>query len=154
GPSFTPIATQEKLEPGKRYEATYEIEIAAVELPPEERSDLEIVVTAPRLEKKVQSTEISADQGKKVAGTGGDVAKVVENMPGVARSTVGSSALVVWGAGAADTRVYVDGVHIPVLYHEGGFRSVVHSDLVRSVELQPGGYGASYGRGLGGLVLV
>src|SRR5262249_19604424 len=76
------------------------------------------------------------------------------NLPGVARSTVGSGAIVVWGASADDTRVYVDGVRLPVLYHEGGFRSVVHSDLVRSVELQPGGYGASYGRGLGGLVTI
>jgi hypothetical protein len=60
----------------------------------------------------------------------------------------------VWGAGSADTRVYVDGVHIPMLYHEGGYRSVIHSDLVKNVELQPGGYGSTYGRGLGGVVVV
>jgi hypothetical protein len=41
-----------------------------------------------------------------------------------------------------------------VLYHEGGFRSVIHSDLVQNVELEPGGYGAAHGRGLGGLVTV
>ena len=80
--------------------------------------------------------------------------KVVENLPGVARSSVGSASLVVWGAADADTRVYVDDVHIPQLYHEGGFRSVIHSDLVQSVELEPGGYGAAHGRGLGGLVNV
>jgi hypothetical protein len=48
----------------------------------------------------------------------------------------------------------VDGMRIPLLYHFGGFRSVIHSDFVRSVELIPGGYGAQYGRGLGGLVKV
>jgi outer membrane receptor protein involved in Fe transport len=50
--------------------------------------------------------------------------------------------------------VYVDGVRVPRLYHDGGLRSVVHTDLVRSVDLAPGGYGAAYGRGLGGLVTV
>jgi TonB family protein len=154
GAGFTPIGTEETLEAGKRYDATYDIEVAAEAAAEGEQADFEMVVTAPKLEKSGESTTVNADQGTRVAGTGGDAIKVVENLPGVARSTVGSGQLVVWGAGAADTRVYVDGVHIPVLYHEGGYRSVVHSDLVRSVELQPGGYGAPYGRGLGGLVTI
>lgn len=154
GPTFTPIGTEETFVAGKTYEASYEVQVTAVAVPDEERADFEIVVVAARLGSKVAATEVSSDQGARVAGTGGDVVKVVENLPGVARSTVGSGQLVVWGASGQDTRVYVDGVHIPVLYHEGGYRSVVHSDLVRSVELQPGGYGASYGRGIGGLVTV
>jgi hypothetical protein len=48
----------------------------------------------------------------------------------------------------------VDGIHVPRLYHDGGYRSIVSSDLVRSVELIPGGYGSEFGRGLGGLVTV
>jgi hypothetical protein len=72
----------------------------------------------------------------------------------VARATVGSGALVVWGAAPQDTRVYVDGVRVPRLYHDGGLRSVIHTDLVQSVDLAPGGYGAAYGGGLGGLVTV
>lgn len=154
GPTFTPIGTEETFVAGKAYEASYEVQVTAVAIPGEERADFEIVVVAARLGSKVAATEVSSDQGARVAGTGGDVVKVVENLPGVARSTVGSGQLVVWGASGQDTRVYVDGVHVPVLYHEGGYRSVVHSDLVRSVELQPGGYGASYGRGIGGLVTV
>jgi len=43
---------------------------------------------------------------------------------------------------------------VPLLYHFGGLRSIVHTDLVQSVELLPGGYGATYGRGLGGLITV
>ncbi len=154
GRGLTPVGTEEQLEPGARVRATYDVELPEATATPDELSDFELVVFAPRLDRTVASTSVSSEQGAKVAGTGGDVVKVVENLPGVARSTVGSGALVVWGASAQDTRTYVDGVHIPVLYHEGGFRSVIHSDLVRSVELQPGGYGASYGRGLGGLVTV
>jgi TonB family protein len=154
GTGFTPVGTEETLVAGHKYDATYDVELAPADLPPEERVDFEMVVVDTQLDKAVASTTVSAEQGARVAGTGGDVIKVVENLPGVARSSVGSGALVVWGAGAGDTRVYVDDVHIPVLYHEGGFRSVVHSDLVESVELEPGGYGAPHGRGLGGLVTV
>ena len=154
GSDFTPVGTEETLAAGHKYDATYDVDVPKEPLPPEERVDFELVVVDTELEKSVASTSVSADQGGRVAGTGGDVIKVVENLPGVARSTVGSGALVVWGAGAADTRVYVDDVHVPVLYHEGGFRSVIHSDLVQNVELEPGGYGSAHGRGLGGLVNV
>jgi hypothetical protein len=112
------------------------------------------VVVLPTLSKQVVSVKVEADQARRVAGTQGDVLKIVENMPGVARASAGSGQVVVWGASPEDTRVYVDDVRVPLLYHFGGLRSVVHTDLVQSVELIPGGYGSSYGRGLGGLITV
>lgn len=153
GESFTPVATQEELQLGQRYDASYDVELRAPDAMLE-AVDLELVIVDQPLRKSIAATTVSADQGARVAGTGGDVIKVVENLPGVARSSVGSGALIVWGASGADTRVYIDDVHIPVLYHEGGYRSVIHSDLVKTVELEPGGYGSPHGRGLGGLVTV
>ncbi|MFZ5895397.1 MAG: TonB-dependent receptor domain-containing protein [Myxococcota bacterium] len=147
------LQTEEELVAGQKLDAIYEIELAPVE-EAEDQDDLEIVVTAPKLIKQTVSTKVEAEEGRRVAGTQGDVLKIVENLPGVARSSAGSSQIVVWGAAPEDTRVYVDGVRVPLLYHFGGFRSVIHTDLVNSVELVPGGYGARYGRGLGGLVAV
>jgi TonB family protein len=154
GEKFTALRTEETFEAGKRLDAAYEVEEQETPAPGAASDDLEIVVTAPPLRKQVVSTEVVADQARRVPGTGGDVLKVVENLPGVARATVGSGALVVWGAAPEDTRVYIDGVPVPRLYHDGGLRSVIHSDMVRSVELAPGGYGAAYGGGLGGLLTV
>jgi TonB family protein len=151
--NLTTVATEETFEAGKKLDATYEVEPKAAK-GAEDEDDIEIVVTAPRINKQVVSTEVAAEQGRKVPGTQGDVLKVVENLPGVARSAVGSGQLVVWGAAPQDTRVYVEGLRIPRLYHDGGYRSVIHSDMVRSVELIPGGYGPAYGRGLGGIVTV
>jgi TonB family protein len=161
GERLAGLMTEEQLEAGKQLDATYEVE------PKDERGgkrgdgandedsdDLEIVVKAPPLTKQVVSTEVSAEQGRRVPGTSGDVLKVVESLPGVGRPAAGSGSLVVWGAAPQDTRVYVDGVRVPLLYHNGGVRSIVHSDLVGGVELAPGGYGPAYGRGLGGLVTV
>ncbi|CAN5905158.1 TonB-dependent receptor plug domain-containing protein [soil metagenome] len=114
----------------------------------------DVVVRGVRARRPVLSQEVTREEARRVPGTFGDAVKVVENMPGVARPALGSGELVVWGAAAQDTRVYVDGLRLPRLYHEGGYRSVLHPDLVRSVELVPGGYGAAYGRGLGGIVTV
>jgi TonB family protein len=148
------LQTEENFEAGKVVDAVYEVDFQRPTEAGEDSDDMEIVIVAPTLTKQVVSTQVAADQAKRVAGTQGDVLKVVENMPGVARAAAGSGQVVVWGAAPEDTRIYVDGVRVPLLYHFGGFRSVVHSDLVQTVELTPGGYGSAYGRGLGGLVTV
>ncbi len=153
GESLATVGTTETFEASKKIDATYEVDKKKANAGNGEE-DEEIVVTAPRLKKQVVSTEVQATQAAKVPGTQGDVLKVVENLPGVARAAAGSASLVVWGAAPQDTRVYVDGVHVPRLYHDGGYRSILPSNFVKSVELAPGGYGPSYGRGLGGLVTV
>ena len=112
------------------------------------------MVAPPAVKKEVVSTEVPADEARKVPGTQGDVLKVVENLPASRARPSVRDQLVVWGAAPQDTRVYMDGVPLPTLYHQGGFRSVVHSDMVQSVELVPGGWSADYGRGIGGLVDV
>lgn len=152
---LTPLGTEETVEAGHTVEARYDIELPSPADEAEgEEDDYEIVVQAPRLVKQVQSTEVSSEEAALVPGTQGDVLKVVQNLPGVARASAGSGEVVVWGAAPQDTRTYVGAVRIPMLYHFGGLRSVIHNDRVSAVELIPGGYGAAYGRGLGGLVLV
>jgi TonB family protein len=155
-PGKAPLQTEEAFEAGRRVDASYDVDVGPAEATPdgEPAEDMEIVVTAPPLTKDVTSVEVGGDEARRVPGAQGDVLKVVQSLPGVNRAAAGSGALVVWGAAPEDTRVYVEGVRIPLLYHIGGVRSVVSSDLVRSVELVPGGYGAAYGRGLGGIVTV
>jgi TonB family protein len=153
GEAIATVATSETFEPSKRLDATYDIEEKKVRAAGDD-DDEQIVVTAVRLKKHIVSTEVQASQAQKVPGTQGDVLKVVENLPGVARSAVGSGALLVWGAAPQDTRVYVGGIHVPRLFHDGGYRSILPSAFVKAVELTPGGYGPAYGRGLGGIVTV
>ena len=93
-----------------------------------------------------------AQKQKKVAGTQGDVLKVVQNLPGVSRPPVASGQIVVWGSAPRDTRIYVDGVDIPALYHGSGLRGAINSDLVASIDLVPGAFGAEYGRNSGAQV--
>ena len=108
----------------------------------------------PRARRETVDYAVRAEQAKKVAGTQGDVLKVVQNLPGISRPPVASGQIVVWGSAPKDTRIYVDGVDLPALYHGSGLRGTINSDLVASIDLVPGAFGAEYGRGLGGLVRV
>lgn len=153
--TFTPLSTTETIVAGQVVESLYEVELPVEEESDEPADDFEIVVRAPpKLEKQVVGTTVAADDARRLPGTQGDVLKVVESLPGVARSSAGSGEVIVWGAAPQDTRTYVGAVRVPMLYHFGGLRSLVHGDHVAGVELIPGGYGAAYGRGLGGIVLV
>ena len=89
-----------------------------------------------------------------IPGTQGDTLKAVQNLPGVSRAPFGIGLLPVWGSAPADTRVYIDGVNVPVLYHFGGLRSTVNSEMIAGLTFVPGGYQADHGLGLGGIVDV
>jgi hypothetical protein len=138
----TPV--DEELAPGTARTVTYRL---APTLP------FEATVRAP-LRREAVETRISVEEGRRAAGTQGDALKIVQDLPGVARAPFGQGQLVVWGAAPADTRIYVDDVEVPLLYHLGGFRSTVNDGLVRDLAFSPGGQGAAWGRGLGGLVRV
>ena len=150
GPGIATVKTDETIEPKRALEVTYKVEPEAAA----GDDTITIEVIAPRIQRQSATVAIKTEEARRVPGTGGEALRVVQNLPGVGRAAFGSGALVVWGAAPQDTRVYVDGVRIPALYHSGGFRATINSDLVRAIELTPGGYGAEYGRGLGGLVTV
>jgi TonB family protein len=147
-PRLMTVTTEETIAIGKRRTVKYYLEEK------EEGVDDAAVVRAPRIKKEAVETRIRTEEARRVPGTQGDTLKVVQNLPGVARSSFGSGDLIIWGSAPNETKVNVDGVEIPSLYHVGGFRSTINSDLVRSLDLSPGSYGAEYERGLGGLVRI
>jgi TonB family protein len=147
-PRLVTVLTEETIKRGQKRTMKYYVEEK------EEDVDEEVVVRAARIKKEAVETRIRTEEARKVPGTQGDTLKVVQNLPGVGRASFGSGQLVVWGSSPKETRVNVDGVEIPALYHMGGLRSTVNSDLVKSIDLAPGAYGAENGRGLGGLVRV
>ncbi len=95
--------------------------------------------------------KIDAGTARAVPG-GGDAAKVVHSLPAVARPPAGSAEIVVWGAAPRDTRVFVDGVPVPSLYHLGGYRAAVGNDLVGDIRLAPAAFGPDRGRAIGGVI--
>ncbi len=99
-------------------------------------------------------TTLTTAEIQRIPGTQGDTLKAVQNLPGVSRAPFGIGLLPVWGSAPQDTRVYIDGVNVSVLYHFGGLRSTVNSEMVAALTFVPGAYQADHGLGLGGIVDV
>ncbi len=116
------------------------------------REDELVGVYQRQREPEVTRRTLTVDEVRRIPGTFGDPVRVIQNLPGAARSPFGSGGLIIRGANPEDTRVYVDGVLVPLVYHLGGYVSIVNSDLIEAVDYLPGGYSARYGRGMGGVV--
>ena len=97
---------------------------------------------------------ISMEEVRRIPGTFGDPVRVIQSLPGAARAPLGTGLLIIRGSNPEDSRVYIDGMYVPYIYHLGGFESVINPDLVAAVDYLPGGYGPHYGRSTGGTVDV
>jgi len=144
-PTTSPADTPVTITPGKRLSLTIHLE---------SQERYTSVVRGRRAQVETVEQTLQAEEIKYIPGTQGDTLKAVQNLPGVARAPYGIGLLPVWGSSPADSRVYIDGVAVPTLYHFGGLRSTVNSEMVDALTFVPGGYKADHGLGLGGLIDV
>jgi TonB family protein len=145
GPAILPVDVTVALHEGKSTELSLFVDVKE-RYASTVRGQRAVVET---VEQTLTTAEI-----QRIPGTQGDTLKAVQNLPGVSRAPFGIGLLPVWGSAPADTRVYIDGVNVPVLYHFGGLRSTVNSEMIEALTFVPGGYQADHGLGLGGIVDV
>jgi TonB family protein len=143
---YEPYRTSETLEPGELREVVYYLVPRAI--------GFETVVRGEREKKEVVRRTVERAEMERIPGTFGDPLRVIQNFPGVARAPAISGALIVRGASPDETNIFMDGVEIPILYHLGGGPSVVNEEFLDHVDFYPGGFGARYGRAIGGAVDV
>ncbi|MBA3392203.1 MAG: TonB-dependent receptor [Deltaproteobacteria bacterium] len=91
---------------------------------------------------------------RNLPGAGNDALRALQSLPGVARTPFGLGGLALRGTAPRDTKVYLDGIEVPLLYHFGGIASFLPTAAVDELTLQPGGASVRYGRGLGGVATV
>ena len=101
---------------------------------------------------EVVSRALTADELRTTPGTMGDPVRAVANLPGVVRTPFDSGWMLVRGGDPEDTGVFIDGVRVPLIYHLGGFTSVLHPAMVDRVTFMPGGTSVRYGRSTSGAV--
>lgn len=143
---FELFQTREELAPDGVLEVVYHVMPKAV--------GYQTVVRAQREKKEVVRRTVERQELQRVPGTFGDPVRVIQNFPGVARMPFGLGQLIVRGASPSDTKTMFDGVEIPLLFHLGGGPSVVNAEFLDRVDFYPGGFGARYGRAIGGIVDV
>lgn len=91
---------------------------------------------------------------RNLPGAGNDALRALQSLPGVARTPFGLGGLALRGTAPRDTKVYLDGIEVPLLYHFGGIASFLPTGAVDELTLEPGGASVRYGRGLGGVATV
>jgi TonB family protein len=143
---FHLFTTKEELAPNETTEVIYYL------LP--KTPGFETVVRGAREKKEVVRRTLERQELQRVPGTFGDPIRVLQNMPGVARAPFISGQLIVRGAPPDQTLTFFDGVQVPLLYHLGGGPSVVNAEFLDRIDFFPGGFGARYGRAVGGVVDV
>ena len=124
-------------------------------LQPLETSQFEATVEGDRQRHEISETTIDRSEFQVIPGSQGDPLKVIEDLPGVARtSPIGGGLLVIRGSDPGDSLVYLDGEPIPLLYHFGAISSTFNPDLLEAIDYIPGNFSTRYGDLIGGLVDV
>ncbi len=101
---------------------------------------------------EISRRKIGLEEVRRIPGTGNDIVRVVQNLPGVARAPFVSGLIVVRGAAPQDTKISIDGDNIPLVYHFLGGPAVINSEMIDSLEFFPGNFSTYYGRATGGII--
>jgi hypothetical protein len=93
----------------------------------------------------------------KIPGSRGDALTAVRSLPGVGSQPAagaGPGQVVIRGSAPEESRVTIDGIEIPILYHFFGVQSVLPTEFIETIEFLPGGFGVEEGRATGGVINV
>lgn len=105
-----------------------------------------------RARTEVNRQRLQLEEIRRIPGTGGDVVRVVQNLPGVARAPYVSGAIIVRGSAPQDTKIFLDGDPIPLVYHFFGGPAVINSEMIDQLDFYPGNFSTYYGRAIGGVI--
>ncbi|HEV8322050.1 MAG TPA: TonB-dependent receptor [Myxococcota bacterium] len=145
-PGFVRVEEAEDFPAGKEVDVTYYL--AAVS------TGFRTTVRDKRAVREIAVRDVSSEEISRIPGTNGDAFKVVQILPGVARAPADFGLIVVRGSDPEDTRYFFMGSPILGLYHFGGLRAIINSDMMERLDFLPGGFGVRYGRAMGGVLDV
>jgi hypothetical protein len=99
--------------------------------------------------------DLRREEIARIPGTRGDALQSLRSLPGVGANTVGGPGLlIIRGASPQDSRISIDGIEVPILYHFFGLQSVLPTEFISNIEFAPGGFGVESGRATGGVINV
>lgn len=146
-PGFEILELEEELLDGTELDAIYRIS------PPTEGA-FEVTIVGERPPREVTRRTIERREMERIPGTGGDALRSLQSLPGVARPPGLAGMLIVRGSSPQDTRTFIDGTEVPLVYHFGGLSSVVPTEMLEKIDFYPGNFSSQYGRLMGGIVEV
>jgi TonB family protein len=145
-PGFEPITVEENIVAAETLEVKYRLSPKG--------GPIEVTIRGDRPPREVVKRTLEQREISRIPGTNGDALRSIQSLPGVARPPGLAGLLIVRGSAPQDTQTFIDGTPVPLIYHFGGFSSVVPTELLEKIDFYPGNFSAQYGRVQGGIVDV
>lgn len=133
-----------------------------IELPEKSAVGQEVTVTAGyfsgREESAISTVAMNAEEIRRAPGSAGDISRVLNALPSVARTADNRNDLAVRGGSPTETSFTLDNIPIPNVNYfpqqgsSGGPIGFLNVDFIDGVEFQAGGFGAEYGDRLSSVV--
>lgn len=113
-----------------------------------------IEITGERTPPAQGAATLGRKQLQRMPGASNDVMRALSAMPGVANYPLplGNSGVVIRGSSPQDSKILIDDFEVPMLYHYIGFKSVVPSEAIDTLDYIPGGFDVGFGRATSGIV--
>jgi outer membrane receptor protein involved in Fe transport len=101
------------------------------------------------------SEVLTRDEIRNLPGGGGDALAGVRSLPGVAATPPTTAGrLVIRGGAPQDSRLTIDGVPVPFVYHAFDNTTILPVSMIGAIAYSPGGFGVDEGRATSGTVAI
>lgn len=98
--------------------------------------------------------KVRGDEIKRMPGTFGEALRGLETLPGIVAPPFGGGEIVIRGADPNTNTYVVDDLPILYPFHLLGLNSVVHNDLIKSIDVYTGAHPARFYNAIGGVIEI
>ncbi|MCR9143675.1 MAG: TonB-dependent receptor [bacterium] len=116
--------------------------------------DSGIQVSGRRGEQKLSRHRVRLDEIKRIPGQFGEALRGIESLPGVSAPPFGDGEISIRGANEGDNTYLVDDLPIGYPFHFLPTNSVLHNDLISTIDIYTGAYPANFGDATGGIIAI
>lgn len=113
-----------------------------------------IQVAGQRGEQKLSRHRVRLDEVKRIPGQFGEALRGIESLPGISAPPFGDGEISIRGANEGDNTYLVDDLPIGYPFHFLPTNSVLHNDLISTIDIYTGSYPANYGNATGGIIAI
>ncbi|GBF50888.1 TonB dependent receptor [Leptospira ryugenii] len=116
-----------------------------------------ITVEGEREKTVAARTKVRYEEIKRMPGTFGEALRALETLPGVIPNIGfggGANGIIVRGADPQSNTFLYDDLPILYAFHLDGLTSVIHNDLIKTIDLYSGAYPANFNNATGGVIEI
>jgi hypothetical protein len=113
-----------------------------------------ITITGMREKTKLSRYQVRIDEVRRLPGSFGEALRGLELLPGISAPPFGSGEIFIRGADQNANIYLLDELPIGYAFHFFPVNSVVHNDLIKSMDAYSGAYPANYGNATGGVISI